>query len=116
MNPGEFLVLGFEEIREDYRTPEFVKKYEGEGKKVELEGARSVVLKLMTEERYEGQFDLQLAFPKQFCFRQSCRMAKFFCKHAICAKEMRGGLVIRRSPARKSIRLRSNQALAPDAA
>jgi hypothetical protein len=25
MNPGEFLVLGFEEIHEDYRTPEFVK-------------------------------------------------------------------------------------------
>jgi hypothetical protein len=22
MNPGQFLVLGFEEIREDYRTPE----------------------------------------------------------------------------------------------
>jgi hypothetical protein len=39
MSPGEFLVLGFEEIHEDYRTPEFVQKYEGEGKKVELEGA-----------------------------------------------------------------------------
>jgi hypothetical protein len=37
--PGLFLVLGFEEIHEDYGTPEFVKKYEGEGKKVELEGA-----------------------------------------------------------------------------
>ena len=90
MNPREFLVLGFEEIREDYCTPEFAKKYEGEGEKVELEGGRSVVLKLMTEQRYEGQLDLQLAFPKQFCLGQS--------------------------PARKSIRLRSNQALAPDAA
>jgi hypothetical protein len=52
MNPGEFLVLAFEEIQEDYRTPEFVKKYEGKGEKVELEegGKKSVVLKLITEE------------------------------------------------------------------
>jgi hypothetical protein len=52
MNPGEFLVLAFQEMREDYRTPEFVKKYEGNGEKVELEegGKKSVVLKLITEE------------------------------------------------------------------
>jgi hypothetical protein len=52
MNPGEFLVLALEEMREDYRTPEFVKKYEGNGEKVELEegGKKSVVLKLITEE------------------------------------------------------------------
>lgn len=51
MNPGEFLVLAFEEIEEDYRTPEFVKRFEGKGEKVELEeGAKkSVVLKLITE-------------------------------------------------------------------
>lgn len=52
MNPGEFLVLAFEEIQEDYRTPEFVKQYEGNAEKVELEegGRKSVVLKLITEE------------------------------------------------------------------
>jgi hypothetical protein len=52
MNPGEFLVLAFEEMQEDYRTPEFVKKYEGNGEKVELEEGekKSVVLKLITEE------------------------------------------------------------------
>jgi len=52
MNPGEFLVLAFEEIQEDYRTPEFVKKYEGKGEKVDLqEGAKkSVTLKLITGE------------------------------------------------------------------
>ena len=51
MNPGEFLVLAFEEIQEDHRTPEFLKKYEGKGEKVELEegGKKSVVLKLITE-------------------------------------------------------------------
>jgi len=27
MNPGAFVVLAFEEIRENYRTAEFVKKY-----------------------------------------------------------------------------------------
>lgn len=52
MNPGEFLVLAFEEMQEDYHTPEFVKKYEGNGEKLELEegGKKSVVLKLITEE------------------------------------------------------------------
>gem|GEM_PF-582830 len=52
MNPGRFLVLAFEEMRENYRLPEFAKKYEGKGQKVELEEGerKSVVLKLITEE------------------------------------------------------------------
>lgn len=52
MNPGRFLVLAFEEMRENYRLPEFAKKYEGKGQNVELEegGRKSVVLKLITEE------------------------------------------------------------------
>jgi hypothetical protein len=52
MNPGRFLVLAFEEMRENYRLPEFAKKYEGKGQKVELEegGRKSVVLKLIIEE------------------------------------------------------------------
>ena len=52
INPGEFLVLAFEEMQEDYRTPEFVKKYDGKGEKVALEegGKKSVVLKLIREE------------------------------------------------------------------
>jgi len=51
MNPGRFLVLAFEEMRENYRLPEFAKKYEGKGQKVELEEGerKSVVLKLITE-------------------------------------------------------------------
>jgi len=50
LNPGEFLVLAFDEMQENYRTPEFAKKYEGKGEKVELEegGKKSVVLKLIT--------------------------------------------------------------------
>lgn len=52
MNPGSFLVLAFEEMRENYRSPEFAKKYEGKGQKVELEegGKKSVTVKLITEE------------------------------------------------------------------
>ena len=52
MNPGGFLVLAFEEMRENYRLPEFAKRYEGKGQKVELEqgGRKSVVVKLITEE------------------------------------------------------------------
>jgi Carboxypeptidase regulatory-like domain len=52
MNPGGFLVLAFEEMRENYRSPEFAKRYEGKGQKVELEpgGRKSVVVKLITEE------------------------------------------------------------------
>jgi hypothetical protein len=52
MNPGEFMVLAFEEMQSNYRTPEFAKKYEGKGEKVELEegGKKSVVVKLIMEE------------------------------------------------------------------
>jgi hypothetical protein len=52
MNPGEFLVMAFEEPPGDYRAAEFVKKYEGKGQKVELEegGKKSVFLKVITEE------------------------------------------------------------------
>jgi hypothetical protein len=52
MNPGEFLVLAFEGMPEDYRAAEFIKKYERKGQKVELEegGKKSVVLKVIAEE------------------------------------------------------------------
>jgi hypothetical protein len=55
MNPGEFIVLAFEEMEGNYRASEFAKKYEGKGEKVELdEGSKkSVVLKLITEEGNE---------------------------------------------------------------
>jgi hypothetical protein len=51
MNPGEFMVLAFEELQGDYRAQEFAKEYEGKGKKVELDegGKKSVVVKLITE-------------------------------------------------------------------
>jgi Carboxypeptidase regulatory-like domain len=51
MNPGEFMVLAFEELQGNYRAPEFAKKYEGKGEKVVLEegGKKSVVVKLITE-------------------------------------------------------------------
>ncbi len=51
MNPGKFIVLAFEELQGNYRAPEFAKKYEGKGEKVELdEGVKkSVVVKLITE-------------------------------------------------------------------
>lgn len=51
MNPGGFMVLAFEELQGDYRAPEFAKKYEGQGEKVELDegGKKSVVVKLITE-------------------------------------------------------------------
>jgi Carboxypeptidase regulatory-like domain len=52
MNPGKFIVLAFEEMQGNYRTPEFAKKYEGKGEKVELDegGKKSVVVKLITDE------------------------------------------------------------------
>jgi len=52
MNPGEFLVLAFEEMPADYRAPGFAKKYEARGQKVQLEegGKTSVVVKLITGE------------------------------------------------------------------
>jgi hypothetical protein len=55
MNPGVFMVLAFEEMEGNYRAPEFAKKYEGKGEKVELdEGSKkSVVLKLITEKENE---------------------------------------------------------------
>src|SRR5215472_14098651 len=51
LNPGGFLVLAFEEMQENVRSPEFARKYEGKGEKLELEeGARkSVVLKLIRD-------------------------------------------------------------------
>jgi len=51
MNPGEFMVLAFEELQGNYRAPEFAKKYEGKGEKVELDegGKKSMVVKLITE-------------------------------------------------------------------
>jgi hypothetical protein len=52
MNPGGFLALAFGEVHENYRSPEFAKRYEGKGQKVELEpgGRKSVVVKLITDE------------------------------------------------------------------
>jgi len=52
MNPGDFLVMAFEEMQQDYRSAEFVKKYESKGQRVGLEegGKKSVVLKVITEE------------------------------------------------------------------
>jgi hypothetical protein len=51
MNPGEFTVLAFEELQGNYPAPEFAKKYEGKGEKVELDegGQKDVVVKLITE-------------------------------------------------------------------
>lgn len=51
MNPGEFLVLAFEQMHGNSRTPEFATKYESQGEKVQLdEGVKkSVVLKLIRE-------------------------------------------------------------------
>ena len=45
-------MLAFEEMQQDYRAAEFVKKYERKGQKVELEedGKKSVALKVITEE------------------------------------------------------------------
>ena len=56
MNSGGFLVFAFEEMHENFRSPEFAKKYEGKGEKVELEegGRKSVVLKLIKEEGVAG--------------------------------------------------------------
>ena len=52
MNPGEFVVLAFDEMQGDYRVPGFAKKYAGKGEKVELEegGTKSMIVKLITEE------------------------------------------------------------------
>jgi hypothetical protein len=52
MNPGEFVVLAFEEMPAGHRTLDFAKKYEGKGEKVELEEGtkKSVVVKLIQED------------------------------------------------------------------
>ena len=52
LNPGGFLVLAFEEMQENVRSPEFVRKYEGKAEKVELEEGqrKSVVLKVIKED------------------------------------------------------------------
>jgi len=52
MSPGEFIVLAFEEMQQDYHAPEFVKKYVRNGQKVELEegGRKSVVLNVIMED------------------------------------------------------------------
>lgn len=52
LNPGGFLVLAFEEMQENVRSPEFAQKYKGKGQEVELkEGeSRSVVLKVIKED------------------------------------------------------------------
>jgi hypothetical protein len=51
LNPGGFLILAFEEMQENVRSPEFAQKYKEKGEKVELEeGARkSVALKLIRD-------------------------------------------------------------------
>jgi protocatechuate 3,4-dioxygenase beta subunit len=51
MNPGEFLVLAFEQRQGNSRSPEFAAKYESQGEKVQLdEGAKkTVALKLIQE-------------------------------------------------------------------
>jgi hypothetical protein len=52
MNPGDFIVFAFEEMQGNYRSPEFAKKYEGKGEKVQLEegGKKSVMVKLIAED------------------------------------------------------------------
>jgi hypothetical protein len=52
INPGEFVVLAFEELAGNYRAPEFAKKYEEKGEKVELEegSKKSVVVKVIAAE------------------------------------------------------------------
>jgi uncharacterized GH25 family protein len=51
MNPGEFLVLAFEQMDGDPRSPEFATKYESQGEKVQLDEAarKTVALKLIQE-------------------------------------------------------------------
>jgi hypothetical protein len=53
MNPGEFVVLAFEEMPTNHRAPEFAKKYEAKGEKVQLEeGVKKsgVTVKLIKED------------------------------------------------------------------
>ena len=52
INPGDFTVLAFDEMQPDYRSPEFAKKYESKGEKVQLEESqkKTVTLKLITDD------------------------------------------------------------------
>ncbi len=52
MNPGEFVVLALEELTGNFRAPEFAKKYEGKGEKVQLEegSKKTVVVKVIPSE------------------------------------------------------------------
>lgn len=52
LNPGSYTVLGFEDLQEDVRDPEFIKSHESQGKNVELqEGTdKSVVLTVIPTE------------------------------------------------------------------
>jgi hypothetical protein len=44
MNPGSYVVLAFEELQEDVRQPDFLKRYDRKGGKVEVEeGGRKIV-------------------------------------------------------------------------
>jgi protocatechuate 3,4-dioxygenase beta subunit len=53
MTPGSYVVLAFEELQEDVRQPNSLKRYAGKGEKVEAEeGARKIVTaKLIAAER-----------------------------------------------------------------
>jgi len=52
LNPGNYVVLAFEELREDVRQPDFLKVYGEKGEKVEVgEGMKkSVTLKIIPAE------------------------------------------------------------------
>lgn len=56
LNPGNYVVLAFEELEEDTRQPEFLKTYGGKGEKVDLaEGARKSVTVRMIAAEPDGQ-------------------------------------------------------------
>lgn len=45
LNPGQYAVIAFEELEDDYHDPDFLKSYEGRGQSVEVkEGERKSVL------------------------------------------------------------------------
>ena len=52
LSPGEFIVLAFEEMRENFRAPSFAKKYQAKGQKVELQEStkKPVLVKLIPAE------------------------------------------------------------------
>jgi hypothetical protein len=47
LNPGDYTLLAFESLEDDYRDPEFIEAYEGRGETVRLEEGshKSVLLK-----------------------------------------------------------------------